>query len=692
MAYENVISALINTESGGNRYAQNPRSSAGGSAQFINSTWLSMVKKYRPDVAEGKSDAQILQLKYDPNLSREMATRYAEENSDFLKQRGFDATPGNIKLSHFAGPQGATDVLANPNETVRATLGDAAVKANPFMRNYTNAQLASWADRGMRKAGGSGGGDDMANVVRARFGQPDQKTEYIGEVGPMPESAKSDRSVVDKILSALGADVKSEVDSLDTFDANRLSRAETLINNAQKIGGRGDIAAAIGGPILAALGGYQRDQELERQKAANSAFDEKIKSAAGDVPPVISAMLDDPRYRQQGIEALLKLSGPKAAPQVQMVKSTDQYGRQIETPMQWNGREWVPLSGGRSEPQGAPQTGSYTQQPVTPAPTVQPSLSDQSQPSGVFGQQSVSRGGKTGMDGTPAAQAGPALQQAPAPAPLPPGIETGPAAPKEMIGPGLAQDIGPNGSPLWRRTQAGLQPLLIPQEQLKERGKLAAGEEQYPKVAEQFAGGVERLRQFPKEFGRDALENALGPWSGEVPPDSKPGLWGTGLSLDAIGQLMSRTWDEVYAGVTGVSAPTEVRDRINATVKNLAAVMKPLVRKPGEGVWTDKDQENLEAQIGKIDRSRTLEEYMRRVRDIEENVSKVFRIPIKEGERGTMSLAEGTGQNFSDFAKTQPRPQGMTDEDILRKALELVRGGADQNKIRAQLDSWGIRY
>ena len=96
MAYENIVNALIQTESGGNPMARNPRSSAGGSGQFIDSTWLSMVKKYRPDIAQGKSDAQLLQLKFNPDLSREMTQRYAQENSDFLGQRGYEATPGNI--------------------------------------------------------------------------------------------------------------------------------------------------------------------------------------------------------------------------------------------------------------------------------------------------------------------------------------------------------------------------------------------------------------------------------------------------------------------------------------------------------------------------------------------------------------------------------------------------------------------
>src|SRR5688572_33357857 len=105
-----VIDQIIGAESGGDPMARNPRSSAGGAGQFIDSTWLAMVSKYRPDIAQGKTREQILQLKFDPALSREMTEAYAAENAQHLRSRGFEATPGNTYLSHFAGPSGAAAV------------------------------------------------------------------------------------------------------------------------------------------------------------------------------------------------------------------------------------------------------------------------------------------------------------------------------------------------------------------------------------------------------------------------------------------------------------------------------------------------------------------------------------------------------------------------------------------------------
>jgi hypothetical protein len=153
-------------------------------------------------------------------------------------------------------------------------------------------------------------------------------------------------------------------------------------------------------------------------------------------------------------------------------------------------------------------------------------------------------------------------------------------------------------------------------------------------VAKQFSGGIEQLRRFPVEFGTEAFERAQGPWSASSAQDSDPqgGLWGTGASVNSLGQMVARGVGEAKAAVYGGAAPTEVRDRVETAMKNLAAVMKPMIRKPGEGAWSDKDQANLEAQIGQLSRVRDVGEYRRRLNDIEENMQKIFQVPVKSSE------------------------------------------------------------
>jgi hypothetical protein len=144
---------IITVESGGDANATNPNSSATGAGQFINSTWLSMIKQNRPDLADGKSDQEILAMRSDPALSKEMVDAYAANNQAILQKNGLPVTPGTTYLAHFAGPGGAVKVLqADPNAMAGDVLGDAVVKANPFLAKMTARDLQAWADR---KMGGS---------------------------------------------------------------------------------------------------------------------------------------------------------------------------------------------------------------------------------------------------------------------------------------------------------------------------------------------------------------------------------------------------------------------------------------------------------------------------------------------------------------------------------------------------------
>lgn len=145
-----LIDSIVGAESGGSPNAQNPNSSASGPGQFIDSTWLSTIKSARPDLAQGQSDADLLALKNDPQLSREMTQAYANQNQAILKQNGLPVTDGTTYLAHFAGPGGAVKVLqADPNAQVADILGPAVVKANPFLQGMTAQGLQAWAARKM---------------------------------------------------------------------------------------------------------------------------------------------------------------------------------------------------------------------------------------------------------------------------------------------------------------------------------------------------------------------------------------------------------------------------------------------------------------------------------------------------------------------------------------------------------------
>jgi hypothetical protein len=128
---------IIGSESGGQNVS-NPLSSASGPGQFIDSTWLAMVKSAAPAVAQGKSDAQILALKGDPNLSRQMTAAYAQQNAASLTAQNLPTDDGALYLAHFLGAGGAAKVLsADPSTPMSQLFPPAVLNANPNIANAT---------------------------------------------------------------------------------------------------------------------------------------------------------------------------------------------------------------------------------------------------------------------------------------------------------------------------------------------------------------------------------------------------------------------------------------------------------------------------------------------------------------------------------------------------------------------------
>jgi hypothetical protein len=156
-----VVERIIAVESNGNPNAKNSRSSAMGLGQFLDETWLDLVRAYRPDLARGRSESETLELRREPKLAREITTRFVERNVAMLRQRGLPVTAGTAYLAHFAGGAGAVAILsASENADAALVMASAdstgrtkrerLIKANPFLEHFTVANLKIWADRKMR--------------------------------------------------------------------------------------------------------------------------------------------------------------------------------------------------------------------------------------------------------------------------------------------------------------------------------------------------------------------------------------------------------------------------------------------------------------------------------------------------------------------------------------------------------------
>ena len=129
------FSYLMNTaarESSFDKGAKAKTSSAAGLFQFIEGTWLQMVKevgnkfgldKYTPHIFTTRSGkyyvpnqklrGEILQLRHNPEVSAMMAGEFTKQNSEFIESElGRKPSEGELYVAHFLGAKGASDLIS----------------------------------------------------------------------------------------------------------------------------------------------------------------------------------------------------------------------------------------------------------------------------------------------------------------------------------------------------------------------------------------------------------------------------------------------------------------------------------------------------------------------------------------------------------------------------------------------------
>ena len=139
--------------------ALNPTAKASGSSavglfQFLDTTWLQVMKEqgprlgyqqYADQITQDKDGdyvikdkavrEQVLKLREDPQIAADMAAAFTQSNGAYLQGKfGRMPSPGELYIAHFLGPQGAEKMfnagLDNPDQ-VAARLFPNQAKANP---------------------------------------------------------------------------------------------------------------------------------------------------------------------------------------------------------------------------------------------------------------------------------------------------------------------------------------------------------------------------------------------------------------------------------------------------------------------------------------------------------------------------------------------------------------------------------
>lgn len=123
----------------GNNPAKNPKSSASGYGQFIDSTFVSLYRKEFSNLASGMTDAAILAMKSDRGVNEKLVEAYARDNAVKLNAAGLNGNRvENQYLAHNYGPAGAIGLLkADPNASATSVLGQGVANANPAVAGHT---------------------------------------------------------------------------------------------------------------------------------------------------------------------------------------------------------------------------------------------------------------------------------------------------------------------------------------------------------------------------------------------------------------------------------------------------------------------------------------------------------------------------------------------------------------------------
>jgi hypothetical protein len=148
MTMDVFLDRLMRAESGGKLTARSTTSSALGPFQFIDATFLIVVRRHFAAETANLTPSQILALRTDLAFSRRAAEAFTQDNASILVGAGIPATFQNLRLAYLLGPGGAIKVLrTEPTMPLLTLLPANVIRANSFMRPLTASGLIARAAR-----------------------------------------------------------------------------------------------------------------------------------------------------------------------------------------------------------------------------------------------------------------------------------------------------------------------------------------------------------------------------------------------------------------------------------------------------------------------------------------------------------------------------------------------------------------
>ncbi len=244
--YTRFLHAL---ESNGRADAVNAASSATGVDQFIESTWLSLVRKAKPQWAEGLSKDELLAQRLNPERSAEMRRVLDAENQEVLRKANAPVNHFTMYAMHHFGPKrGVRFAHAAPGTKMEDILSPGQMDANAYLKGLTKAEaLQNWAERArragaldLRGALGSAGESLAERTAVARRGAIDTET-----ASARITELEAELEAHNARVAQLREDAKGEIPS------GELRKLERKVDKLERElrGHRGEPSAATGAKL-----------------------------------------------------------------------------------------------------------------------------------------------------------------------------------------------------------------------------------------------------------------------------------------------------------------------------------------------------------------------------------------------------------------------------------------------------------
>jgi tape measure domain-containing protein len=157
------IQRLKMVESGGNPFARptdrsgRPLSSAAGSGQFTEATWMDFLREMRQDTMLWTKEAKLALRENEAVMTQAMQWK-TDRDRRALERNGIPASERNLRASYMLGTSGGVNLLSSAGERMLVdVIGEKAMAANPSLQGMTvNDYLAMIEKQGFSANEGPG--------------------------------------------------------------------------------------------------------------------------------------------------------------------------------------------------------------------------------------------------------------------------------------------------------------------------------------------------------------------------------------------------------------------------------------------------------------------------------------------------------------------------------------------------------